>query len=87
MEPSRRRVELALARRGVPAEGKEVLHPHRQELLDQPAELLAGVPHAGEMGHRLEAGAPDLPDQVHGPVPGAPAGAVGDRDEARLEGA
>ena len=29
--------------------------------------------------------APDLPDQVDRPVAGAAAGAVGDRDEARLE--
>ena len=69
-EAARRRVELALPGRRVAAEGEHVLDAHRQELLHQIAQLLAGVPDAGEVGHGLEAGGADLLDQVDRRGPG-----------------
>jgi hypothetical protein len=84
-EPPGERVELVFAGRGVAPEREQVLDPHRQELLHQVAQLLAGVAYAGEVGHRLQAGGTDLLDELHRPVPGASSRPVGDGDEARLE--
>jgi hypothetical protein len=70
--------------RRVAAQRQHVAHPGVDQRLQDPGELLGGVPHAGQVGHRQHRGlARDPTGDRNGPVARRTPGTVGDRDERR----
>ena len=70
----------------IAAEGEDVLDALGPVVDEDVADVGAGVPLAGEVGHRGDGGlAPHPRHQVGGACPGASPGAVGDADEVRCQ--
>ena len=77
---------LAWGAHAYAGEGEDVLNARVPVAGHQVHELLAGVAHAGGVGHGRERLLPvHLNDEVSGGLPGGPERAVGDRDERRLQ--
>ena len=77
--------QVQLGRRVTP-QGENVLDPLVAVAAEDGPQLVFEMAGAAQMGHRRHIGRPqDVDDEVVGPLPGRPPGAVGDRDERRLQ--
>ena len=80
------RREVGLAPRGIAAQREDVLDPRIGEPVEDGVEAVGRLADDAQVGHRLDpVVALDPRRDLDGPLAGRAAGAVGDRDEARLE--
>ena len=81
-----RRVALAEPAGGIAAQRHDVAHARGAVVADHGVDFVAGGGDAGEMGRRRQRGLrQDALDGGMGALAGRAAGAIGDRDEVRLE--
>src|SRR5437764_6798742 len=77
---------FGLAARRITTQREHVLYPGRADLVEDRDELLAGAPDAAEVCHRLDSQvALEPPGHLQRAVARRATGAVGHRDEVRLE--
>ncbi len=85
-EPARRRREVPVAARRVAAEGEDVLDPGVGKPAEDRIEPFDRLPDDAQVSHRLDpVVALDPGRDLDRPLAGGARGAVGDRDEARLQ--